>query len=302
MRIEKLDATRLRSSDFIDIGAVMDPTLRVGDSRVHLHYVNQHRSGFPNVRRPFPQSTRGFFYFHAPSDQPEITWQVRFRVTETSSPASFKSGSDLLYPNLTPWCIRLSTIDSQNPLRELLLRDGLIAEAVTAIATNVDTKNGMRALPMIHSLGQTFNVDFQRTTLDAIFCANSHHFKYRMHTPFATPKSTSETLRRNPYAGSALCCFEAHKSTSSNGMTYDNMAIRILKLTEPVTVVEPELAHKVPWSEEGQLAMIYKKAGYMKLADPRPWTLTCRAAANPVIRAILQRSSLLYDIPNSFSC
>ena len=74
-------------------------------------------------------------------------------------------------------------------------------------------------------------------------------------------------------------------------MTPDHMAIRILKMTEPVTVVEPELAHKVPWPEEGQLVMKYtERVSYSKIGDPRPWTLDARVAAHPVIQAILRRT------------
>lgn len=72
-------------------------------------------------RTPFPHFTRGFLYLHM------ATLKIRFRVTGSDSPLTFKSGVDLLRPNQAPWTIA----STRSPIvADMVSRDGLSFDAV----------------------------------------------------------------------------------------------------------------------------------------------------------------------------
>lgn len=81
---------------------------------------------------PFPENSSGFLYLSSPADKPQSAWQIRFRVTDSSAPQSFKSGADLLCPDHKPWHIPLRTLGSKQyaPLWELLLRGRLVDDTL----------------------------------------------------------------------------------------------------------------------------------------------------------------------------
>ncbi|KZP06917.1 hypothetical protein FIBSPDRAFT_297373 [Athelia psychrophila] len=285
--IQTLVSARLRPSDYLDLAGTIHPHISTQDSRFQLLY-----AATRGERIPFPPSARGFLYLHAPVEEPKVTWQIRFRVTEHDSPTSFESGSDLLYPNQIPWFIPLVVLKSDRgplfTLRELLVRDGL---DVDRLAERSTYRNGSLSKPLIHSLGQLFHVDFQRYKLDVAFVGFGADSKIERTTgsPLSTKVSSDgNSIRHRPYAGSALCCFEAHSSPDS---TYpDTLALRIKKITTPVTIIEPEIAYRIPMPQEGELVMRYTRGGPGSLAKtlvPRPWTLDAPTTAHPVVQAIL---------------
>ncbi|KAF8200144.1 hypothetical protein BJ912DRAFT_1054534 [Pholiota molesta] len=69
------------------------PTLISGhEPRCAYEYVCGARGHY--VLTPYPEGTRGFFYFHSPADGPELCAGVRFRICESA--AEFARGRDLL--------------------------------------------------------------------------------------------------------------------------------------------------------------------------------------------------------------
>jgi hypothetical protein len=69
------------------------PTLINGhEPRCAYEYVRGARAHY--VPTPYPEGTRGFFYFHSPADGPELCAGVRFRICESA--AEFARGRDLL--------------------------------------------------------------------------------------------------------------------------------------------------------------------------------------------------------------
>lgn len=78
----------------------------------------------------------------------------------------------------------------------------------------------------------------------------------------------------------------------------DALALRIIKMVNPVTTVHPEIAHHIPMPQEGELMMRYTKRPEgvdgikEKTLDPRPWTLDARNTAHPVVQAILRTKTV----------
>ncbi|KZP27440.1 hypothetical protein FIBSPDRAFT_1040263 [Athelia psychrophila] len=227
-------------------------------------------------RVPFPDDARGFIYLHSPAAEPMVMWEIRFRVTDNNFPSSFKSGSDLLYPNLTPWAISLGSLQAHNPeylpLRDLLIREGLDVDA------------------LLDKIGR-FRVDFQSASIIAVFVSSGgEQLQYAIQGVF----NVTHHLRLSPYSGSAWCRFEAHSSPGSTQP--DQLAICILEMITPVTVSNPKFVGRIPMPQEGKLVMKYTKCGPKNgkpggqplTLDPRPWTLNAQTTAHPVIQAILR--------------
>ena len=132
------------------------------------------------MRHHFPPGTKGFLYFiPAPHPSVQLASEVRFRITGDQNPSSFTGGSDLLYPDSTPWRIPLIALarhSRYSVLKHLLLQDGL----VTTLSLNLCTGLGKSILPssrVIHSLGQMFALDFQETLSSFHFAsADSMHW------------------------------------------------------------------------------------------------------------------------------
>ncbi|KZP04136.1 hypothetical protein FIBSPDRAFT_1054883 [Athelia psychrophila] len=293
--IQTLDPSRLRPSDYVNFAGAGRPKIKISsqDSFVKFVYHQSVRSQRRHI--PFPESANGFLYLHAPKEEPKILWQIRFRVTDNASPASFESGSDLLNPNQIPWFISLQAMKARNSfpaLRELLIRDGLDFDS---LAEGNATARGPISTPSIYSLGQLFRVDFAVRNLDLRFVGfgADSQLECQVRSPLSAksrPHRGDNWVQINPYAGSALCCFEAHSSPTCTQP--NKLALRIVKMTTPVTTVKPEIAHLIPMPQEG-LVMRYTKRpegldGILeRTLDPRPWTLDTRTTAHPMVQAIL---------------
>jgi len=89
-------------------------------------------------RYRFPPGTQGFLYYRRSSDTSPTAGSIRFRITESHDPTTFRSGTDLLSPTGLPWQMPLLVI-AQAParpsnapsayelLQRLLLADQLIS-------------------------------------------------------------------------------------------------------------------------------------------------------------------------------
>lgn len=116
-------------------------------------------------------NTSGFFYFHREPNAPLLAAEIRFRLTDSSDPASFASGSDLLSNGL-PWLLPIFSLLKHDlvPLADILVRDGLLSDEF--IRQGKDVKTGKSGNPFkmqkaqfrsppIYSFGQPFFVDLR---------------------------------------------------------------------------------------------------------------------------------------------
>lgn len=126
--ISTLHPDRLQPGDFTDISAKGRHDIRTSfGSCTQISY--SQKDGFI----PFPPSTHGFFYYHRDPLLPPVAGEVRFRITRSQDPASFRTGHDLLRPSRRPWSIPLLSLTAlRGPaaLREQLVADGIVDQAL----------------------------------------------------------------------------------------------------------------------------------------------------------------------------
>ena len=122
----------------------------------------------------FPPNTTGFLYYHVPPYSSPLAGEVRFRITPSSDPDSFATGSDLLMENGVPWRIPLLYVagrDAFNDLHALLLQDGLVTPQVLDSVMSVEAimkkgedhiKGGSSVTAIISSFKRGFSLRFGR--------------------------------------------------------------------------------------------------------------------------------------------
>ncbi|KZP33911.1 hypothetical protein FIBSPDRAFT_208412 [Athelia psychrophila] len=155
----------------------------------------------------FPDDARGFLHLHAPAAEPTAMWEIRFRVTDSDCPSSFKAGSDLVYPNGTTWAIALGSLHPRNreylPLRDLLIREGVDVDALLDKMGVTKIKKANSRPQIDSSLAQRFRVDFQSTSIHAVFISFSgEQMQCAVKNMFTIGQSPEHRL--SPYSGLSL--------------------------------------------------------------------------------------------------
>jgi hypothetical protein len=197
-RLQTLDPSQLRPSDFIDFSLTKHPSLNISNykSSQFTYSGSSH----------FPDDTRGFLYYQPPNPgAPPAAGGLRFRLTPGNDPASFNQGSDLQLPNGLPWGASLLTIahwQCYQPTRQLLIDDGLVTPALLETCTILVNNLGIRPVinsRIIHSFGQLFHVDFSVTyfTFHTLSTTELRHRYYRSF--FAEAKTNRKSIA--PYQG-----------------------------------------------------------------------------------------------------
>lgn len=110
---------------------------------------------------PFPKGTHGFFYYYRPTAAAPVSGHMRFRITSTSNPTSWASGTDLCVPNGLLWKKPLLEIIGNHPkltaLRTLLLADALILPELVKRCTRIsEWRRTLGPNIIIYELGQAF--------------------------------------------------------------------------------------------------------------------------------------------------
>ncbi|KAF7981286.1 hypothetical protein HWV62_34195 [Athelia sp. TMB] len=308
--VRTLDASKLRPSDHMDLTGSVRPILRfesLDDVPGYASHWSQVRYSYhQGAIVPFPPDTRGFLYYHpAPSDKPDVTSEIRFRVTTADDAKAFAAGSDLLLPNGAPWRIPLLRLvgegrDSRTPslshlMAARLLEDGLVTKALLRkcrrLVKMTEVPAGLSRKIVIHSLGQPFPVDFAHNRVLVTFLGAESTDITRTLAPWASVTKKG----RPPYSGTALCCFEAYPAETSE--SEDTLAMRVVKLTSPVVAVAPDVPDVVPLPREGELLKRLPEPVFLDnstdMSKAQPWTLPPRVdkAEMEAIRDVIRRSS-----------
>ena len=111
---------------------------------------------------PYPPDTNAFLYYSMSPERPRIAGELRLRVTSSSDPASFESGSDLLRPDGQPWSRSLYHLSRYYaPLYEKLREDLLIPDDLhTVLATLPSRRYRFSRSHILYTLNDTFIVHF----------------------------------------------------------------------------------------------------------------------------------------------
>jgi hypothetical protein len=161
--LSTLNPEYIQHTDYLDISNLRHPSARFTGRRActfRFFKIN-------DVIQPFPPNTCGFLYFHCPRDEPPLTYGIRFRITQSSRPTSFASGTDLFRSPSIPWQIPLSTLAAATgraeALRAQLLEEGLITEEqLNESRTAIPNKKRLNPTLTLHQLSQSFPVFFNR--------------------------------------------------------------------------------------------------------------------------------------------
>lgn len=147
-----------------------------------------------NARRiPFPSGTRGFLYYHLPSDRPRISGQLRFRLTPSDDPASFAYGHDLMQPRdrrytHQPWGTHVLYLPDQmyyTGLLSQLVNEGLVEESLLETIRRVRAIRGIGGGPVnfLFNLSDPWELNYYnnprpRVALRAVTESGQGHILY----------------------------------------------------------------------------------------------------------------------------
>lgn len=175
--LSTLHPDHITSKDFIDVSrwtnnSFLFPTIH---QKLLLDYQCQPGPGSQHPTLPHP--THGFLYYRKPHPLPEFMGHLRFRVTASSDPSTFKEGHDLLLlPSRVPWKFPILLSKRSSTITDILLAqlrlDGLIEEKaimqMQQIRRHWDSLG--QSLPplnnIITGLGQEFIFDFTLPSQD----------------------------------------------------------------------------------------------------------------------------------------
>ncbi|KAF8871895.1 hypothetical protein BD779DRAFT_1680047 [Infundibulicybe gibba] len=260
--VSTLDPLHLQSSDFMDISNAVQPTLTLpGIERpgVGLRIVLYYYGG---KGQPFPDNTRGFFYYCRPPGLPFAASGLRFRVTSGMDPSSanFDAGEDLLLPLGVPWQVSFPNIvisSTTTDLRNYLLRCGAITQS--QLDTCRQQFKGLlpAAYYTLYTLSQPFPVSFNTYTIRFCVVGPDRIIRFNISNMFSDKRRRSDGTRVGPpYRGSGIAQLQA--STRPEHAGQNVLAMNILKIIQPVTCTIPEYDGYMPPPEEG--SVLYRRS------------------------------------------
>ncbi|KAF8200153.1 hypothetical protein BJ912DRAFT_623021 [Pholiota molesta] len=137
---ERLEAV---GQEAIDLSGKVEPYVRtlIDGPQLRCLYEYEYPGG-RRIQTPFPEGTKGVFYYYSPAEGPELYAGVRFRICESA--AEFKSGRDLLGTHGDVWGPKVLELVKHNKLKALLAlsrADQLISEALIADIDKLDIAN-----------------------------------------------------------------------------------------------------------------------------------------------------------------
>ncbi|KAF8870133.1 hypothetical protein BD779DRAFT_620275 [Infundibulicybe gibba] len=257
-RIEKrivstLDPLHLQPSDFTDLSNIARPTLTLPGverpgfkPKIILHY-------YGGIDIPFPNNTRGFFYYHRPQGLSFMASGLRFRVTPgtDASLANFDAGEDCLLPSGAPWQIpllRIARFLTMKSLQHYLLQCGAITQSQLDACRQQFTGYRPASYYTLYTLDQPFPVSFSAHAIHLCLVTPDKIFRIKIARPFSDNR---KHLDRSPYGGSALAQLQVSTRPEHTGRNV--LVMKISKIIEPVTCTIPGYDGYVPQPEEGSL-------------------------------------------------
>ncbi|KAL6302333.1 hypothetical protein BKA93DRAFT_751236 [Sparassis latifolia] len=247
------DPHSLDPRDFMDLSTIMAPCVSDRTQRTQLYFGSTHKSVL------FPPDTRGFLYYHSPTDWSPLLGEIRFRLAQGSDVVNFALGKDLLWPqNGLPWRIMLFHIaraENYRPFREVLLRDKLVTPDVMDKCTRWPARMPHDACQIIQSLDDLIYFDF--SALNTAFCVLIGKDDLRRVMTRSLFCDFRSDVRTTPYIGSAFCRFERTADQSLG------LHLRVVKIREPAKLKLPDYDGYISMPVEGELLV---RGG-------KPWTI-----------------------------
>lgn len=159
----------------------------------------------------FPVNTRGFFYY-LPHPRSPLGGSIRFKVTQTTDPARFREGQDLLDEHGTTWTFPLLAalhLDRYAVLRERMLKSGIVTpELLAQHAELLDTAHRWflgAHVQYVNEAREPFYVDLADWKQKVFVPGDRGLFSLALKTLFVAPHAESDVRKpdnaRWPYTG-----------------------------------------------------------------------------------------------------
>ncbi|KAF9042423.1 hypothetical protein BJ165DRAFT_265949 [Panaeolus papilionaceus] len=201
----------------------------------------------------YPSGTRGFLYYHWPSDRPRISGEIRFRITPSDNPASFSHGYDLpqrpsKFRRQKPWCLSLLSIPqrkSYNCILTQLESDGLITNNLAEVVRNVASLRPISpASHLLFTLSDPLEINYANSPV-ITFRAVTEQSQHEMY--FKTPHCGPWTRPRMKFnSGIITACFERSTLPENEGSRV--VVLRCLDVVESLVIESPKSNQVLdPW-------------------------------------------------------
>jgi len=238
----------------------------VGSRRVKVfsHYVDFNYPGGRNSDA-FPPNSRGFLYYRkAPSNEPELSSAVRLRVVPPGT-VNFAGGTDLKYPDGSPWCLpiyRITSCKGYAPIVDMLLADGFVTRNQVEQLKKLSIPRLHWSSTVLHDASEPFLWNLLSTP-------------YSLHliTPTMAVKLPF-IFSQPPHLSSYIHSFEGlvrvrlEKSPLPEHANTCRVAVRVLEIVEPIKVTYPDYQLQVAMPVAGELL----KKIHVKMMEYKPWT------------------------------
>ncbi|KAG5638639.1 hypothetical protein H0H81_011358 [Sphagnurus paluster] len=220
--------------------------------------------------------------------------EIRFRLTAHNDPALFDSGTDLLGPSGEPWGIPLVTVlnfSRYKALKEQLELDKLLDQDLKLICDTPPLIS--RRSRVLYTLEQPFYLDLAARNFELRLVLSNSVGRIRVNNTFYDHR---EHICCCPYTGRILVRFERCTPPQHTGT--NSIALRVLKVIEPISTVKPDYDMRLPIPTEGRLL---EKPRYNRSA-PIVFDLNKLPNAMKDLRAFLNPSLPLIPIKQYKRC
>ncbi|KZT28306.1 hypothetical protein NEOLEDRAFT_1129692 [Neolentinus lepideus HHB14362 ss-1] len=263
LQVRTLDPRRLSTEDFValdgyKVKSIVFPTAVEQPRRpVALLYLRRNTK----ERVSFPSDAQGFLYWHVEPDAPALASQLRFRITDSSDPATFPDGRDLHLPNGRVWNMNIFEIarnTTRSGIRMHLLAEKLVTTELLDVALAVSVRHAKRIVHpsaesvFIWKFGQTFQVDLGARAIFLWVLGRSGGKRLFI---FLYGYSTDLVEGPGPvqYTGNALVQFE--RSTLEEHKGTRTVVLRMVKILELEKLENFVDIKSMPVPKEGSLMM-----------------------------------------------
>lgn len=244
--------------------------------------------------RLFPQGTSGFFYLHKLTGAPEVTAEIRFRVTRDPDPKSFHSGSDLILRGV-PWGLPLLA-QKTSYFDALLLHKGFVSQEFSKIRQHLQTIQ--LASPILFAFKQPFLVEtgnFKKHNIcyledgePKLQCLGWHTTKYRLTEVGKLVSSRMSCAMLKQSAGLIVARFERYPDGPA-----DTVCLRVAEIKPRAERLLEEDVRQLLNSNQAKLWGQESELG-------KPWTFTIPSKRPPKGQRghLLWNLGLLRDLPD----
>ncbi|KDR82904.1 hypothetical protein GALMADRAFT_238550 [Galerina marginata CBS 339.88] len=237
----------------------------------HMHQAVKFRCISAKGHLPFPENTKGVFYYHEGFGQSKLSGGLRFRLCDRL--AEFSEGQDLESTLGEPWAIDLYNIcryRSYTLLRNFLVQEGLVDEDLVSDLQKIPSTN-FRGVRWIYSIDQAVVLNLQQTRFSFALLTSKALKTVTIYRPVT---DVCTNTRFNPYKGLVRVRFELSTLPEHTAIG-PTLVMRCLDLLTPVECVSKAYDNFLQRPEPGQLFLRRQRDG-----NYRPWAYPLKNRAH----------------------